>query len=49
MPSNADLRGQLEALGLDPNKSTPQALRERIRNKHARGTKVNKEAGITAS
>jgi len=47
--ANPGFRKQLEALGLDPTYSTPEALQERIRTELARWSKVIKEAGISAS
>jgi len=47
--ANPGFRKQLEALGLDPTYSTPEALQERIRTELARWSKVIKDAGISAS
>lgn len=47
--ADPEFRKQLEALGLDPVHSTPEALHERIKSELARWTKVIKDAGIGAS
>ena len=39
---------QVEALGMEPESSTPQALREWIRSELARWTKIVRDAGIQA-
>jgi tripartite-type tricarboxylate transporter receptor subunit TctC len=45
--ANPEFRKQLEALGLDPQYSTPQELHDRIRSELARWTKVIKDAGLS--